>query len=262
VDHGGNFPSRNQLFYRPSTLKGYIMVPEDESKGPRMITLVSKSLANTFMRKDVQERLHVITAGLPIFKRNHRQEGDCNYRLNSSGIEYAKTAIFDRVISLTLADISNFLSYSLFQPTDQAQKQGKVFSPGIPLDKLCEKSREAARAGKHGSNILKLVPEDSKKFYDHFNTELALIAWNARRSISPLMHESELTMLKEQLIMVGLITETVKENELESHFQQMNERRIIHEKERAEAKKNQEGLSKEDVKAILENEDDETEKEA
>jgi len=186
---------------------------------------------------NVQERLHVISAGVPIFKRNDRQSGECKYRLNSSGLAFTKTEISDRVIPFALSDVANFLSYSLFTPSTAESKKGKIFSPGVPMDKLTDACRQAAKTGHHGSNLLKLNDADQKRFFDHFQTEFAVVVWNARHSISPLTHENDLKMLQEQLAMVGLIERTDQSEEIESHFVAMNERRIVHENERKERKK-------------------------
>ena len=105
------------------------------------------------------------------------------------------------------------------------------FSPGLPISALSDTSREAVVAGKQGSHVLRLAEADQKRFFDAFKTELILAVWVGRHSISSLVAEKELTMLREQLRSSGLIEKERTEDEITEHFKTIYERK----QKRAEA---------------------------
>ena len=134
-------------------------------------------------------------------------------------------AIKKRIINVTLPELAEFLSFSCYSSKDKQLKEAMHFSPGLPISMLSESSRNAVVGGKAGSHVLKLTPSDQERYFASFQMDLILAVWVGKHSISSLVAEKELNMLREQLKSCGLISKERSEEEITEHFKVIYQRK-------------------------------------
>eukprot|EP00924_Labyrinthula_sp_SR-Ha-C_P012909 augustus_masked-scaffold_12-processed-gene-3.4-mRNA-1 protein AED:0.12 eAED:0.14 QI:0/-1/0/1/-1/1/1/0/734 len=202
----------------------------------KVISFCNKRIINDFIDDAfVQQRLNILSCGVPLFKRNDRFSKDLEtkqekYRLASDGINLVAKLVLNssqKTLKISLTLLVEFLEYCLFRPKSKDAKLGKNFCPGIPAEKLGNLGLNVFR-----SFIFALQEEDEKIVRKKLEVgddvhSLYVVVWRSKSTFSPLVSLNELEVLYEQILNHKLVEKRVtKEEDLEAYYIGMNQIRL------------------------------------
>jgi 16S rRNA C967 or C1407 C5-methylase (RsmB/RsmF family) len=211
AEGGPGLPGPGNMFYRAGggdlvskkdakrrKMEREQMIVNKEASPPNVLYCCS-DMAESILNRNGEGRMRVVSAGLVLFKRNHKvQQATDLYRISQGAVKVVLSSLTKRKVKIALDDL--LLVWRFHNHTSAFKELHAVATrfPGVPFAALSRVFRDSSR-DERGAVVAELDHEDQLRYVAHFGEPLAITAWVGKDALAPLIGRLEINSLVDQL---------------------------------------------------------------